>query len=68
MSWREPDPTKEGSAGSPIDFVSEAGLVRVLQNFISGLMFTRIDFERDYEEVRAADRASRSRLSPDLQI
>ncbi len=32
------------SAGSPIDFVSAAELVRVPQNIISGLMFTRIDF------------------------
>jgi len=32
------------SADSPIDFVSAAGSVRVQQNLISGLMFTRIDF------------------------
>jgi len=32
------------SAGSPIDFVLAAGTVRVPQDFISGLMFTRIDF------------------------
>ena len=33
------------SAGSPIDFVSAAGLVKVPQDLISELMFTRIDFE-----------------------
>jgi hypothetical protein len=32
------------SAGSPIDFVSVEGSVRVKQNIISELMFTRIDF------------------------
>jgi len=32
------------SADSPIDFVSAAGSVRVQQNLISGLMFTRIVF------------------------
>jgi hypothetical protein len=31
------------SAGSPIDFVSVEGTVRVPQNLISELMFTRID-------------------------
>jgi hypothetical protein len=31
-------------ACNPIDFVSVAGTVRVQQNFIRGLMFTRIDF------------------------
>jgi hypothetical protein len=32
------------SAGSPIDFVSAAGTVRVPQDLISGLKFTRTDF------------------------
>jgi hypothetical protein len=32
------------SAGSPIDFVSAAGTVRVSQNFISWDEFSRIDF------------------------
>jgi len=32
------------SAGGPIDFVSAAGTVRVPQDLISELMFTRIDF------------------------
>jgi hypothetical protein len=32
------------SAGSPIDFVSAAGSVRVPQDLISELMFTLIDF------------------------
>jgi len=40
---RLPSP-KAGSAGSPIDFVSEAGSVRVPQGFISGFMFNLIDF------------------------
>jgi len=35
--------TPRASAGSPIDFVSAAGTVQLQQNFISGLMFTRID-------------------------
>jgi hypothetical protein len=43
------------SAGSPIDFVSAAGSVRVVQNFISMLIFTLIDFWTDYGVVRAAD-------------
>jgi hypothetical protein len=43
------------SAGSPIDFVSAAGSVRVPQDLISVLMFTRIDFWIDYEVVRAAE-------------
>jgi len=41
------------SAGSPIDFVSAAGSVRVQQNIISELMFIRIDFGADYQVVRA---------------
>jgi hypothetical protein len=32
------------SAGSPIDFVSAAGTVRVTQDLISELEFSRIDF------------------------
>jgi hypothetical protein len=43
------------SVGSPIDFVSAAASVRGQQNFISGLLFTRIDFWADYEVVRAAE-------------
>jgi hypothetical protein len=43
------------SAGSPIDFVSEAGAVRVPQDLISGLMFSRIDFIMHYGFVRAAE-------------
>jgi hypothetical protein len=43
------------SAGSPIDFVSAAGSVRVQQNIIIGLKFTRIDFGADYGSVRAAE-------------
>jgi len=46
--------TPRASAGSPIDFVSVAGSVRVPQDLISGLMFTRIDFRVDYGIVRAA--------------
>jgi len=34
----------EASACSPTDFVSAAGKVRVQENLISELMFTRIDF------------------------
>ena len=41
------------SARSPIDFVLAAGSVRVQQNSVSGLIFIRIDFESDYEFVRA---------------
>jgi hypothetical protein len=43
------------SAGSPIDFVSAAGSVRVLQNLIRGLKLNLIDFGADYEVVRAAE-------------
>ena len=43
------------SAGSPIDFVPAAGLVKVPQDFISGFAFTRIDFGVDYGVVRAAE-------------
>jgi hypothetical protein len=32
------------SAGSPIDFVSAAGTVQVAEDFISGLIFSLIDF------------------------
>jgi hypothetical protein len=42
------------SAGIPIDFVSAAGSVRVAQDLISGLKFTRIDFLMYYEVVWAA--------------
>jgi hypothetical protein len=43
------------SAGSPIDFVSAAGSVRVPQDIISGLIFTRIDFGAYYGVVQAAE-------------
>jgi len=43
------------SAGSPIDFVSAAGSVRVQQDLINGWMFTRIDFGVDYGVVRAGE-------------
>jgi hypothetical protein len=43
------------SAGSPIDFVSVAGFVRVQQDLLSELMFTRIDFLMHYGFVRAAE-------------
>jgi hypothetical protein len=43
------------SAGSPIDFVSVAGFVRVPQDLISGLMFIRKDFGVFYGVVRAAE-------------
>jgi hypothetical protein len=43
------------SAGSPIDFVSAAGTVRVQQNFISGLKLNLIDFIMHYGFVRAAE-------------
>jgi hypothetical protein len=39
--------TTRASACNPIDFVLSAGTVRVLQNFISWLKFTRIDFGAD---------------------
>jgi len=41
------------SAGSPIDFVSAAGSVKVPQDFISGLEFSLIDLLSHYEAVRA---------------
>ena len=47
---------KQGTSAltfSPIDFVLAAGSVRVQQNSVSGLIFIRIDFESDYEFVRA---------------
>jgi len=34
----------DASAGNPIDIVTAAGTVKVPKDFISGLMFTRIDF------------------------
>jgi hypothetical protein len=43
------------SAGSPIDFVSHAGFVRVPQNFINGNKVKGIDFWVYYETVRAAE-------------
>ena len=43
------------SAGSPFDFVSDAGFVRVQQNIISENNVNSIDFGVDYEAVRAAE-------------
>ena len=43
------------SAGSPSDFVSDAGFVRVPQNFINGNKVKSIDFGVDYQAVRAAE-------------
>ena len=43
------------SAGSPDDFVSDAGFVRVQQNFINGNKVKSIDCGVDYETVRAAE-------------
>jgi len=43
------------SAGSPGDFVSDAGFVRVQQNFINGNKVKSIDFGVDYQAVRAAE-------------
>jgi hypothetical protein len=43
------------SAGSPIDFVSAAGSVRVAQNLISWLNISTIDILSHYELVRAAE-------------
>ena len=43
------------SAGSPCDFVSDAGFVRVQQNFISENNVNSIDFGVDYEAVWAAE-------------
>jgi len=45
--------TPRALAGSPIDSVSAEGTVRVAQDLISGLKFTRIDFWADKEAVRA---------------
>jgi len=42
-------------AGSPFDFVSDAGFVRVPQNFINEKKVKSIDFGVDYETVRAAE-------------
>src|SRR5450759_427059 len=54
------------SAGSPIDFVSAAGTVRVQQNSISGLKLNRIDFGVDNEVVWAAEgsRVDRGNFPP----
>jgi predicted deacylase len=43
------------SAGSPIDFVSAAGSVRVPQDLISEMMFALINFLMHYGFVRAAE-------------
>jgi len=43
------------SAGSPIDFVSAAGSVKVPQDLISELLFTLIDFIMHYGFVWAAE-------------
>jgi len=42
-------------AGSPDDFVSLVGLVRVPQDFINGNEVKSIDFGVYYEAVRAAE-------------
>jgi hypothetical protein len=42
-------------AGSPIDFVSAAGIIRVPQDLISRRKLTRIGFKMHYEFVRAAE-------------
>jgi hypothetical protein len=47
--------TTRASAGSPIDFVSAAGSVQVIQNLISWNEFTTIDFIMHYGFVRAAE-------------
>jgi len=47
--------TTSASAGSPIDFVSVTGTVKVPQDLISNLIFTRIDFGSYYEVVWAAE-------------
>jgi hypothetical protein len=41
---RAKNAASSASAGSPTDFVSDAGLVRVPQNLISGDKFIAIDF------------------------
>jgi hypothetical protein len=43
------------SAGSPIDFVSAAGSVKVPQDLLSGLNNSRIDLLSHYGFVRAAE-------------
>jgi hypothetical protein len=48
------------SAGSPIDFVSAAGLVRGCLKLNKWLKTDIIDFLMHYEFVRAADRVPRS--------
>jgi len=53
--WRAKNAASCASAGSPCDFVSDAGFVRVPQDFISGDEFTTIDFGSDYGTVRAAE-------------
>jgi hypothetical protein len=55
--------TARASAGSPIDFVSAAGLVRVTQDLISLDNFTCIEFGADYEVVRAAEGNRGDRVS-----
>jgi hypothetical protein len=49
------------SAGSPIDFVSAAGSVRVPQDLISELMFTRIDF---WGQLRSSPGCERQLIKP----
>jgi hypothetical protein len=46
--------TTRASACNPIDFVSAAGLVKVPQDLISGMKFTRIDFGGWNKIVRVA--------------
>jgi hypothetical protein len=47
--------TASAVAGSPIDSVSAAGIVRVPQDLISLYKLNTIDSGADYEAVRAAE-------------
>ena len=58
---RLPSP-KAGAACNPIDFVSAAGSVQVVQNLISRLKLNLIDFLMHNIFVRAADFVGRRRL------
>jgi hypothetical protein len=49
------------SARSPIDFVSVAGPVRMLQDLIKGLKLSLFDFRANYETVRAGEGNSANR-------
>jgi hypothetical protein len=52
--------TTRASACNPIDFVSAAGIVRLVQNLISGLNSSLIDFGCGDKIVRVANRVPRS--------